>query len=82
MDNFEVEMRCRCGSGTQVARDVLKEGRTFEGRVMAGKLREAVRILANRLGGGPLQLDDLDKKTGLPVINVLRSKYSAGQEPQ
>ena len=82
MDDAEVEIRCRRGSGEKHACDVIKEGRTFEGRVTAGKLREAVRILTDRSGGGSLQPDDLDEKTGLPVIDVLRLKHPAGREPQ
>ena len=54
VDDTEVEMRCRRGTGEAAARDIIREGRAFEGRVTAGKLREAVRILTNQSGGGPL----------------------------
>jgi len=54
VEDIEVEMRCCCGSGETAARDDVKEG-----RVTMGKLREAVRILTSRSGGGSLQPDDL-----------------------
>ena len=46
---------------------------------MTGKLQEVVRILIDRSGDGPFKLDDLNKKTGLLVIDVLRSKHPAGR---
>ena len=80
-DNTRVEMWCRQGSGEPDAADVLKEGRSFEGRVMAGGLREAVRILTNQVGGGPLQLDDIDAKTINLPIDVLWSKNPTAFDP-
>ena len=49
-----MEMRCHRGTREAAAMDIVWEGRAFEGRVTAGKLREAVRILTNQSGGGPL----------------------------
>ena len=81
VDNTKVEMRCRQRSGEPDTADILKEGRYFEGQVMAGGLREAVRILTNQVGGGPLQLDDINAKTIKLVIDVLWSKHPIVCEP-
>ena len=49
--------------------------RQYAARVHSGRLRAAVRFATEREGGGPMQPDDIDSKTGRPVIDVLRSKH-------
>jgi hypothetical protein len=40
-----------------------------------GKIREVVRFARGKGKGGPLHPDDKCSKTGLPVIDVMRSKH-------
>jgi uncharacterized protein YbbC (DUF1343 family) len=50
--------------------------RTYNHMVLQGKLWQAVRWITQRHKGGILYyLDDIDIKTGKPVIDVLQSKY-------
>ena len=44
--------------------------------VIEGKLRAGVRWLTSRDGGGVLNPEDADTKSGRPVIDVLREKHS------
>ena len=46
--------------------------------VTNGKCREAVRLLTNQnqTGGGVLNMEDIDAKTGKPVEEALREKHS------
>ena len=50
-------------------------GRAYNGKVLAGKLRSAVRGATDRGGGGVLFPDDVDTKTGRPVMEVLEGKH-------
>ena len=43
--------------------------------VTNGKCREAVRLLTNQTGGGVLNMENIDAKTGKPVEEVLREKH-------
>ena len=49
--------------------------KTYTRLVLEGKLRQAVRFITQRDQGGVLQMDDLDSKSGLPVLEVLQSKH-------
>jgi hypothetical protein len=42
--------------------------------VLGGKVRAAVRMVTDRGTGGPYRPNDLDSKSGRPVIDVLREK--------
>ena len=66
----------RQGSGGQ-RKDDDDEGIAchYHSMVSAGKLREAVRYLTNRSGGGVYSADDADSKTSRKVIYVLLEKH-------
>ncbi|KAI2504762.1 hypothetical protein MHU86_9698 [Fragilaria crotonensis] len=55
--------------------------RSFNARVLSGRLRSAVRTLTNRSGGGVRQPDDLCTKSGRPVWQVLQEKHPALRDP-
>ena len=61
--------------------DMEAKARSFNARVLSGRLRPAVRSLTGRAGGGVLQPDDKCTKTGQPVWEVLQSKHPALREP-
>ena len=68
-------------SSTQYLTVVLQEetaehrAKTFNGLVLRGKLRTAVRWITKREKGGVLQPDDHCTKTGERVMEVLRTKH-------
>ena len=49
--------------------------KTYTRLVLEGKLRQAVRFITQRDQGGVLQMAALDSKSGLPVLDVLKSKH-------
>ena len=49
--------------------------------VIDGRLRVAVCWVTNRSSGGVLNPEDLDTKTGLPVIDVLKDKHPEYMTP-
>eukprot|EP00978_Attheya_sp_CCMP212_P013894 scaffold35059_cov31-Attheya_sp.AAC.1 len=55
--------------------------RTYNRMVLQGKLRQAVRWITQRHKGGMLYLDDIDVKTGKPVIDVLKSNHPEARAP-
>ena len=55
--------------------------RSFNARVLSGRLRSAVRTLTDRSGGGVRQPDDLCSKAGRPVWQVLQEKHPALRDP-
>ena len=55
--------------------------RSYNARVLSGRLNSAVRTLTNRSGGGVLQPDDLCSKAGRPVLDVLQEKHPELREP-
>ena len=50
-------------------------GRKYNAMVMGGRMRAAVRMVCNQDKGGIFQPDDIDPKSGQPVLAVLRSKH-------
>ncbi len=57
------------------------QARSFNARVLSGRLRSAVRTLTHRSGGGVRQPDDLCSKSGRPVWQVLQAKHPALRDP-
>ncbi|KAI2490418.1 hypothetical protein MHU86_24150 [Fragilaria crotonensis] len=55
--------------------------RSFNARVLSGRLRSAVRTLTDRSGRGVRQPDDLCSKAGRPVWQVLQEKHPALRDP-
>ena len=55
--------------------DEESEARAFDTMVHAGRLREAVRRITGRAGGGVLQPEDACTKTNKPVLQVLQEKH-------
>ncbi len=47
----------------------------YDAMVLGGEVRAAVRMVTNRGTGGPYRPNDLDSKSGWPVIDVLREKH-------
>ncbi|KAI2507264.1 hypothetical protein MHU86_7100 [Fragilaria crotonensis] len=61
--------------------DAEAQARSYNARVLSGRLRSAVRTLTNRSGGGVRQPDDLCSKAGRPVWQVLQEKHPALRDP-
>ena len=57
------------------------QARSFNARVLSGRLRSAVRTLTSRSGGGVCQPDDLCSKSGRSVWQVLQEKHPALRDP-
>ena len=55
--------------------------RRYDAMVLGGKVRAAVRMVTNRGTGGPYRPNDLDSKSGRPVINVLWEKHPESVVP-
>ena len=55
--------------------DATSLARRYDAMVLGGKVRAAVRMVTNRGTGGPYRPNDLDSKSGRPVIDVLREKH-------
>ena len=56
--------------------------RRYHSLVIDGRLKAAVRYATNRSGGGVLAPGDIDSKSGLPVIEVLRNKHPKIRRPE
>ena len=70
--------------GTPLVRrekDDAAKARSYQARVVSGRLRSAVRGVTNRAAGGVLQPDDVCSKTGRPVLEVLQGKHPKMREP-
>jgi hypothetical protein len=80
VDDTEDEVRSR--HGTHPAPDAESVARSYNSKVLGGRLRTAVRSLTQRGQGGVLQPDDTCSKTGKPVLEVLRGKHPAMRDPQ
>jgi hypothetical protein len=80
VEDTETEVQSRHGS--HPAPDAEAAARSFNSKVLSGRLRSAVRSLTQQDQGGVLQPDDLCSKTGKPVLAVLRSKHPKMRDPQ
>ena len=77
----DIETECLSKIGSPRERDAETEARAFNTRVMSGRIRSAVRTLTAREGGGVMQPDDKDTKSGHPVLDVLRQKHPVIRSP-
>jgi len=57
-------------------------GRRYNSMVLDGKISKAVRTVTNAVPGGLFLPTDIDPKSGLLVIEVLRRKHPPSQCPQ
>eukprot|EP00978_Attheya_sp_CCMP212_P023363 scaffold71500_cov33-Attheya_sp.AAC.2 len=55
--------------------------RTYNHMVLQGKLHQAVCWIPQRHKGGILYPDEINVKTGMPVIDVLKSKHPEARVP-
>jgi len=55
--------------------DATSLARRYDAMVLGGKVRAAVWMVTDRGTGGPYRPNDLDSKSGQPVINVLRDNH-------
>ena len=55
--------------------------RRFDQLVKNGEIRSAARFLTERLDGGVKLPDEIDEKSGKPVLEVLRDKHPAVHDP-
>ena len=62
---------------SKVARGMLEEAisKTFTSLVLKGKIRKAVRFVTLQRAGGVLLPDNIDTKSGRPVVDMLREKH-------
>ena len=72
VDNTESEA---LGGSPRPAKDDEAAARAYDAQVLSGRLRQAVRGITARQRGGVYNPNDLDSKTGRPVIDVLRTKH-------
>ncbi|KAI2493422.1 hypothetical protein MHU86_21121 [Fragilaria crotonensis] len=79
VDDAEGEVHSR--QPTSRPPDEEARARSFNARVLSGRLRSAVRTLTDRSGGGVRQPDDLCSKAGRPVWQVLQEKHPALRDP-
>ena len=78
VDDTEAEAK---GGAKRTSRDRAAAAKAFHAKVMAGRLRSAVRGLTDREGGGVRQPDDLCSKAGRPVHEVLTEKHPPLRDP-
>ena len=64
---------------SKVARGMSEEAisKTFTSLVLKGKIRTAVRLVTFRGAGSVLSPENMDAKSGQPVVDVLRVKHPA-----
>lgn len=74
VDDTEAEVLNR-GSGGGRKVDDATRARAFNGKVLSGRLRQAVQALTRGDKGGVLQPDENCTKTGRPVLEILREKH-------
>ena len=77
----DLEARNRGHSGTKSKRDNEARAKIFDSILKSGRLRQAVRNLTNREGGGVVQPDDLCSKARIPVLEVLKDKHPGMRQP-
>ena len=80
VDDTISEILCSVGTGLRSA-DPDVVARQYNDVVLSGRLRQAVRMVTDRGGGGVLQPTDADTKSGAPVIEVLQGKHPDMREP-
>ena len=78
VDDTESEAR---GGTARPSQDDEAAARAFDAQVLSGHIRQAVRRLTSRDGGGVYGPDDLCSKTGRPVLEVLHSKHPTLKDP-
>eukprot|EP00957_Ditylum_brightwellii_P110884 8457338-Ditylum_brightwellii.AAC.1 len=81
VDDTVTEGRALEGRQRSPQQSLDSRARKFNGQVLAGKLRAAVRQATNRGGGGVLFPDDPCTKTGRPVLEVLKEKHPDTRVP-
>ena len=79
VNDTELEANARLGHIPKQDIDTL--ARTFNVKVLSGRLRSAVRTLTNRNGSGVLLPTDTCSKTGETVLTVLQQKHPALRDP-
>ena len=79
IDDVEAEILGKVGSPRIPNDDAL--ARSYNAKVLSGRLRSAVRFITQRDTGGVLQPDDACTKTGRPVLDVLREKHPTLRSP-
>ena len=79
VDDTELEVLNK--TSTQKSPDDDTRARSYNARVLSGRLNSAVRTLTSRGGGGVLQLDDLCSKAGRPVLAILQEKHPELRDP-
>ena len=64
---------------SKVVRDMSEEmiSRTFTSLVLKGKIRTVTRFVTLQGAGGVLSPDNIDAKSGRPIVDVLRDKHLA-----
>lgn len=72
-DTVRTNLRLRANSTENTDEETVR--RVYCRLLLQGKVREAVRFLSGRIKGGVLQPNDIDTKSGLPVIDVLMEKH-------
>jgi hypothetical protein len=67
--------------GSRVLPTEENRARSYNAKILSGRIRQAVRSVTNRDSGGILGPSDLCTKTGRPVIDVLCEKHPSLREP-
>ena len=71
----------RRAGGSRRGGEAERDYRNYNSTVLDGKLRQAVRNITSRDGGGVLSPDDICTKAGKPVLEVLKSKHPELRTP-
>ena len=79
LSDLELELRQRRSNGAKRTEE--QEARAFNAKVLGGRLRQGVRALTQRDGGGVLSPDDICAKAHKPVLEVLRDKHPPLRDP-
>ncbi len=80
VDATDQEMRANM-SNKRGRLTVEKIHKIFTHKMLAGKIREAVRFLCESSQGGILMPDEIDSTTGLTVEEILKSKHPTAKTP-
>ena len=79
VDDVEAEIAKKQSSGSAQSEE--SKARAFNAKVLSGRLRQAVRHLTDRGGGGVIDPDGECTKAGRPVTQVLEEKHPDMREP-